>query len=102
MARRSVRIVFRGRELGVTVGMVAFLAALLGDCHDWWRAQETFIQPHAIQAAVAFTPDEEINIRVYRAASPAVVNITTIAMAYDFFLNPVPKEGTGSGAIIDR
>jgi putative serine protease PepD len=82
--------------------MVAFLAALLGDCHDWWRAQETFIQPHAIQAAVAFTPDEEINIRVYRAASPAVVNITTIAMAYDFFLNPVPKEGTGSGAIIDR
>ena len=93
---------FRGRELGVTVGMVAFLAALLGDRHDWWRAQETFIQPHAIQAAVAFTPDEEINIRVYRAASPAVVNITTIAMAYDFFLNPVAKEGTGSGAIIDR
>ena len=53
-----------------------------------------------IQAAVAFTPDEEINIRVYRAASPAVVNITTIAVAYDFFLNPLPKEGTG--AIIDR
>ena len=82
--------------------MLAFLAALLGDRHDWWRAQETFIQPHAIHAAVAFTPDEEINIRVYRAASPAVVNITTIAMAYDFFLNPVPKEGTGSGAILDR
>jgi putative serine protease PepD len=55
-----------------------------------------------LQAAAAFTPDEEINIRVYRAASPAVVNITTTAVAYDFFLNPVPKEGTGSGAIIDR
>jgi S1-C subfamily serine protease len=50
---------------------------------------------------VAFTTDEEINIRVYRAASPAVVNITTTEVAYDFFLNPVPKEGTGSGAIID-
>jgi putative serine protease PepD len=67
-----------------------------------WREQEPFTRPHEIQAAVAFTPDEEINIRVYRAASPTVVNITTTAMAYDFFLNPVPKEGTGSGAIIDR
>jgi len=54
-----------------------------------------------ILAALAYTPDEEINIRVYRAASPAVVNITTTAVAYDFFLNAVPQEGTGSGAIID-
>jgi len=62
----------------------------------------TFDQAAVIQAATAFTPDEEINIRVYRAASPGVVNITTSAVAYDFFLNPIPKEGTGSGAIIDR
>jgi len=58
--------------------MVALLAALLGDRLEWWRKEEPFIRPHDIQAAVAFTPDEEINIRVYRAASPAVVNITTI------------------------
>ena len=95
-------MVFRGREVVVAVGMVALLAALLGDRLEWWREEEPFIRPHDIQAAVAFTPDEEINIRVYRAASPAVVNITTIAVAYDFFLNPLPKEGTGSGAIIDR
>jgi S1-C subfamily serine protease len=94
--------VFRGRKIVVAVGMVALLAALLGDRPEWWRKEEPFIRPHDIQAAVAFTPDEEINIRVYRAASPAVVNITTIAVAYDFFLNPLPKEGTGSGAIIDR
>jgi S1-C subfamily serine protease len=67
-----------------------------------WRQEEQFISPQDVQAAVAFTPDEEINIRVYSTASPAVVNITTTAVAYDFFLNPVPKEGTGSGAIIDR
>jgi S1-C subfamily serine protease len=95
-------VVLRGREVVVAVGMVALLAALLGDRLEWWRKEEPFIRPHDIQAAVAFTPDEEINIRVYRAASPAVVNITTIAVAYDFFLNPLPKEGTGSGAIIDR
>jgi S1-C subfamily serine protease len=94
--------VFRGRKVVVAVGMVALLAALLGDRLEWWRKEEPFIRPHDIQAAVAFTPDEEINIRVYRATSPAVVNITTTAVTYDFFLNPLPKEGTGSGAIIDR
>ena len=93
---------FRGRKMVVAVGMMALLAALLGDRPEWWRKAEPFIRPHDIQAAVAFTPDEDINIRVYRAASPAVVNITTIAVTYDFFLNPLPKEGTGSGAIIDR
>ena len=92
----------RGRELAVLVGMVALVAGVLGDRLPLWREEEPFIRPHGIQAAVALTPDEEINIRVYRAASPAVVNITTTAVAYDFFLNPVAKEGTGSGAIIDR
>jgi S1-C subfamily serine protease len=94
--------VFRRLEVAVAVGMVALLAALLGDRLEWWHGEEPFTHPRDIQAAVAFTPDEEINIRVYRAASPAVVNITTIAVAYDFFFNPMPKEGTGSGAIIDR
>jgi S1-C subfamily serine protease len=94
--------VFRGREVVVSVGMVALLGVLLGDRLEWCRKEGPGPRPSDIQAAVAFTPDEEINIRVYRAASPAVVNITTIAVAYDFFLNPMPKEGTGSGAIIDR
>jgi S1-C subfamily serine protease len=92
----------RRRELVVAVGIVALLAAILSDRLEWRREEATFIGALGLQTAAAFTPDEEINIRVYRAASPAVVNITTTAVAYDFFLNPVPKEGTGSGAIIDR
>jgi S1-C subfamily serine protease len=60
------------------------------------------IEPSPVQAVAGFTPEEEINIRVYRTVSPAVVNITNTAVAYDFFLNPMPKEGTGSGAIIDQ
>jgi S1-C subfamily serine protease len=90
------------REVVVTVGIGAMLTAILGDGFGWWREEEPSSRPHGIQAAVAFTPDEEINIRVYRAASPAVVNITTTAVAHDFFLTAVPKEGTGSGAIINR
>jgi putative serine protease PepD len=50
---------------------------------------------------VTLTEDESINVRIYRAASPAVANILTKATEYDFFMDPVPVEGAGSGFIID-
>ncbi|MGB9467215.1 MAG: trypsin-like peptidase domain-containing protein [Candidatus Acidiferrum sp.] len=53
------------------------------------------------QRDVALTDDESINVRVYRQASPAVANILTKATQYDFFMDPVPVEGAGSGFIID-
>jgi S1-C subfamily serine protease len=49
----------------------------------------------------ALTDDESINVRVYREASAAVANILTKATAYDFFMDPVPVEGAGSGFVID-
>jgi S1-C subfamily serine protease len=93
--------VLHGRGAAVLLGIVAFVVGGLGDRLWLGIEAEQVVRSEGIQAAVTFTPDEEINIRVYRATSPAVVNITTTAVAYDFFLNPVPKEGTGSGAIID-
>jgi S1-C subfamily serine protease len=50
----------------------------------------------------ALTDDEAINVRVYRQASPAVANILTKATEYDFFMDPVPVEGAGSGFVIDE
>lgn len=47
------------------------------------------------------TDDESINVRVYREVSPAVANILTKATEYDFFMDPVPVEGAGSGFVID-
>jgi S1-C subfamily serine protease len=47
------------------------------------------------------TQEEVINVRVYREASPAVANILTKATGYDFFMDPVPVEGAGSGFVID-
>lgn len=47
------------------------------------------------------TPEEEVNVRVYQRAAAAVANILTRAIAYDFFFNPVPVEGAGSGFLID-
>ena len=46
-------------------------------------------------------PIEEENVRIYREASPAVANIVTRAVQYDFFFNAVPVEGAGSGFVID-
>ena len=38
---------------------------------------------------------------VYGKVGPSVVNITSISYAYDFFMQPVPQEGTGSGFVYD-
>jgi S1-C subfamily serine protease len=46
-------------------------------------------------------PTEAENVRIYRLAAPAVANVTTRTMEYDFFFNPVPVEGAGSGFLID-
>lgn len=51
---------------------------------------------------VSFSSDEQNNIQVYKTVSPAVVNITTEVMEYDFFFMPVPTEGSGSGFILDE
>lgn len=46
--------------------------------------------------------EEQNNISVYRKSIGSVVNITSRAVALDFFYGLVPQEGQGSGFIIDR
>ncbi|MCL2230738.1 MAG: trypsin-like peptidase domain-containing protein [Treponema sp.] len=49
-----------------------------------------------------FSAGERENITIYERLNSAVVNITTEVMAINWFLEPVPQEGTsGSGSIID-
>ena len=55
----------------------------------------------ASQRDATLSSDESINVRIYRQASPAVANILTKATEYDFFMDPVPVEGAGSGFVID-
>ncbi|HYN15584.1 MAG TPA: trypsin-like peptidase domain-containing protein [Terriglobales bacterium] len=50
----------------------------------------------------SFDPDEQQNIGVYKKALPAVVNITSTTVAFDFFYGLVPQQGQGSGFIIDK
>ncbi|MGQ9509917.1 MAG: S1C family serine protease [Thermodesulfobacteriota bacterium] len=51
--------------------------------------------------AFSITEDEKNNIAVYEKVADGVVNITSIAVQLDFFFNPFPTQGSGSGSIID-
>ena len=46
--------------------------------------------------------DEKINITVFEKVNPAVVNIATTTLSMNFWLEVIPKEGQGSGFIIDK
>ena len=45
--------------------------------------------------------EQEI-IEVYQSVGMGVVNITNRSFAYDFFMRPVPQEGSGSGIVYDQ
>jgi putative serine protease PepD len=47
-------------------------------------------------------PIEAENVRIYKDAAPAVANIVTHMVQYDFFMDPMPVEGAGSGFLIDN
>lgn len=47
-------------------------------------------------------PDEQNNIEVYRTLSPGVVNVHSTSYARDFFGYVEPREGSGSGSVIDQ
>jgi S1-C subfamily serine protease len=56
--------------------------------------------PPAITNAAA--PDELNNIEVYKKLSPGVVNVHSTSYARDFFGYVEPREGSGSGSVIDQ
>jgi S1-C subfamily serine protease len=63
------------------------------------------ITPPPTSTPVPYEPANTLEgqvVDVYRRVGPAVVNITTRAVAYDMFMNPVPQEGSGSGFLYDR
>jgi S1-C subfamily serine protease len=49
----------------------------------------------------ALDSEEQLNVTVYKKALPSVVNITSTAVAFDFFYGAVPQQGAGSGFVID-
>lgn len=56
--------------------------------------------PENQKEAVAFL--QNTIIEASSKVAPAVVNITTVRVGADFFFNPVPQRGLGSGVIFDQ
>lgn len=69
---------------------------------DGWVSHPSKLE--ITQAAGNDAPDaeEQNNMTVYQKNMPAVVNITSKAMTFDFFYGLVPQEGQGSGFVIDK
>jgi len=65
-----------------------------------WPALAGF-QDGPSAAEASLTEDERVNIRVYEEVSPAVVNITTTSLEYTWFFEAVPRQGVGSGFLLD-
>ena len=49
----------------------------------------------------SLTKEEETNIRIYEKYSKAVVNITSTTLERGFWLQVIPRKGTGSGFFVD-
>ena len=47
-------------------------------------------------------PEERATYEVYRAVNHGVVNITSVSVGYNWFLQEVPQQGIGSGSILDQ
>ena len=66
-----------------------------------WVTRPTHIELTQAAGPANFDADEQNNIAVYKKALPSVVNITSTAVAFDFFYGAVPQQGMGSGFVID-
>jgi S1-C subfamily serine protease len=91
------RRAFRLLALGAIIGLGAYW---LGT-HYGQRTPGSVVALQAPGSTETLDAIEEENVRIYKQASPAVANIVTRAVQYDFFFNAVPVEGAGSGFVID-
>ncbi|HEX7286818.1 MAG TPA: trypsin-like peptidase domain-containing protein [Candidatus Angelobacter sp.] len=66
-----------------------------------WVTRPGHVEISQAAAPPNYDSEEQLNISVYKKALPSVVNITSTAMAFDFFYGAVPQQGMGSGFVID-
>src|ERR1700721_2374911 len=93
--RRAVRLL----AMGLIIGLGAY----------WFGARYGQHVPPSVSAlhlaestsTGGLDATEQENVRIYKQAEPAVANIVTRTVEYDFFYNAVPVEGAGSGFLID-
>ncbi len=87
--------------LGLIIGLGAYWAGSRWGQHDPAAVHARPVALQADQEPITLDPTEAQNVKIYKQAAPAVANIVTRAVQYDFFFDAVPVEGAGSGFVID-
>jgi S1-C subfamily serine protease len=73
-----------------------------GPASSSWITRPSHVELTEAAGPASYDPEEQNNIAVYKKALPSVVNITSTAVAFDFFYGTVPQQGMGSGFVIDN
>lgn len=106
----SVRRALRWLAIGLIIGLGAYWAGSRYGTRppsSVSAVPELSSSPNVLPAAessgtAGLDAGEAENVRIYKQVSPSVANILTRTVEYDFFFNPVPVEGAGSGFLIDN
>src|SRR5438132_3877514 len=74
-----------------------------GPFRPWnWMGRSSKVEITEAAGGASLDSEEQNNIGVYHKNIGAIVNITSRAVAFDFFYRLVPQAGQGSGFIIDK
>jgi len=99
ISARQILVIALGSALFASVGVLGFQQ--LSKRFNPFASALSVNEPPAISDPSTAT-DEQNNIDVYKAVAPGVVYIQSTTMERDFFgMYSVPREGAGSGSVID-
>ncbi len=94
---RAIRLL----AIGLIIGLGAYWAG-----SRWGQQVPSVVNalhsPSSAPNEAGLDATELETVRIYRQAAPAVANVVTRTVEYDFFYNPVPVEGAGSGFLMDN
>jgi S1-C subfamily serine protease len=94
---RAVRLL----ALGLIIGLGAYWAGSRYGQHAPGSVHALPVTLPADDRPITLDATEQENVQIYKQSSPAIANIVTRAVQYDFFMDAVPVEGAGSGFVID-
>jgi len=87
--------------LGIVLASAFYYLTNHPELRPSWVTRPGHVELTEAAGPPTYDAEEQENIAVYKKSLPSVVNITSTAVAFDFFYGPVPQQGQGSGFVID-
>src|SRR5215831_10498453 len=88
--------------LGIVLAFAFYYFTNHPELRPSWVTRPGHVELTEAAGPPTYDSEEQENIAVYKKSLPSVVNITSTAVAFDFFYGPVPQQGQGSGFVFDR